>query len=93
MITIKCGFAAVITFWLSWLTNVLSLTNSSNQYPHLHCRDPDLGAGHDSIQDRRFLLITSHGGGIGNDLIFFPAAFYFAALTGRVSDYFRFNVS
>ena len=32
---------------------------------------------------RKFLVITGVGAGIGNFLIFFPAAYYFAALTGR----------
>lgn len=32
---------------------------------------------------RKFLVIGGVGAGIGNFLIFFPAAYYFAALTGR----------
>lgn len=49
------------------------------------CRDPDVG-GTAQNKDRRFMIIGSEdsgGAGIGNLLIFFPAAFYFAALTGR----------
>ncbi len=54
-------------------------------HPHLYCRDPEIGAGQHNMKNRKFLMITGHGGGIGNFLIFFPAAYYFAALTGRVS--------
>lgn len=46
------------------------------------CRDPDLG-GQIHSKDRKFVLIGGAGAGIGNFLIFFPAAYYFAALTGR----------
>jgi hypothetical protein len=33
---------------------------------------------------RKFLLIGGVGAGIGNFLVFFPAAYYFAVLTGRI---------
>lgn len=49
------------------------------------CRDPDLG-GHipaNMKSQRRFLLLGGAGAGIGNFLVFYPAAYYFAALTGR----------
>ncbi len=49
------------------------------------CRDPDIG-GTTQNNHRSFLVIGSEdsgGAGIGNLLIFFPAAFYFAAITGR----------
>jgi hypothetical protein len=50
----------------------------------VQCIDPDAG-GTTQNKDRKFLLYspTSHGSGIGNLLIFFPAAYYFAAITGR----------
>ena len=32
---------------------------------------------------RTFLLIGGAGAGIGNFIVFYPAAYYFAALTGR----------
>ena len=32
---------------------------------------------------RKFLVIGGVGAGIGNFLIFFPSAYYFAAFTGR----------
>lgn len=54
-------------------------------YPHLQCRDPGVGNGNDQVGDRKFLILTGRGGGIGNYLVFYPTAFYFAALTGRVS--------
>ncbi len=58
---------------------------TTTSHPHLYCRDPEIGAGQHTMKNRKFLMITGHGGGIGNFLIFFPAAYYFAALTGRVS--------
>jgi hypothetical protein len=64
---------------------IISVVLSKSLYPHLHCRDPDLGTGHDHLRERKFLLISGNGGGIGNYLVFYPSAFYFAALTGRVS--------
>eukprot|EP01039_Chlorochromonas_danica_P008800 gene8800-9704_t len=51
---------------------------------HLHCRDPDLGAHrYQHLAKRTFLMVTGSGAGIGNFLVFFPAAYYFAMLTGR----------
>ena len=51
--------------------------------PDVQCIDPDAG-GTTQNRDRKFLLYspTSHGSGIGNLLIYFPAAHYFAAITG-----------
>ena len=48
------------------------------------CRDPDLGGQipANMKNQRRFLLIGGAGAGIGNFLVFYPAAYYFAALTG-----------
>jgi hypothetical protein len=49
------------------------------------CRDPDVG-GTRQTNDRKFLILGAEdtgGAGIGNLLIFYPAAFYFAAVTGR----------
>lgn len=53
----------------------------------VNCRDPDLGGGShaafDHSHNRKLLLVHGEGAGIGNFLVFFPAAYYFAALTGR----------
>jgi hypothetical protein len=51
------------------------------------CHDPALGGYRSShrMSDKKFLMIHGEGGGIGNFLVFFPAAYYFAALSGRVS--------
>jgi hypothetical protein len=51
------------------------------------CHDPALGGYRTShrMADKKFLLIAGEGGGIGNFLVFFPAAYCFAVLTGRVS--------
>lgn len=57
----------------------VAITNVSS---NVVCRDPDLG-GQLHSKDRKFVLIGGAGAGIGNFLIFFPAAYYFAALTGR----------
>lgn len=54
-------------------------------HPPIICRDPDLG-GTAQNADRKFLIFGTDSvslAGIGNLLVFFPAAFYFAALTGR----------
>ncbi len=50
-----------------------------------HCRDPDLGGQtpSDGALRHRFVLIGGGGAGIGNFLIFYPSAYYFAMLTGR----------
>ena len=51
----------------------------------LACHDPDAGGTVQNL-DRRFLIVGSDdsvGAGLGNLLIFFPAAYYFAAVTGR----------
>lgn len=53
--------------------------------PQLRCRDPDLGGTVQNV-DRKFMVLGAEntgGGGIGNLLIFYPAAFYYAAITGR----------
>jgi hypothetical protein len=55
------------------------------EYGHLACRDPATGYGSDQIEDRKFVVLSSKGNGIGNYLVFFPSVYYFAALTGRVS--------
>ena len=49
------------------------------------CRNPDLGGQvpADVHEQQKYLLITGGGAGIGNFLIFYPAAFYFAVLSGR----------
>ena len=60
------------------------LISASNQIHH--CSHPDVGSRSHlkKMQERKFLLIAGNGAGIGNFLIFFPAAFYFAVLSGRV---------
>lgn len=53
--------------------------------PPVQCRDPNLGnhAHSYKMKERKFLMIGGLGAGIGNFLVFYPAAYYFAALTGR----------
>ena len=53
---------------------------------HTHgvfCREPNDEIAADERLHRKFLLFGGEGGGLGNFLIFFPSAYYFAALTGR----------
>eukprot|EP01035_Chromulina_nebulosa_P018361 gene18361-24057_t len=55
-------------------------------YHNIQCRDPDAGGTSARNKDRKFLIFGadgSEGAGLGNLLIFFPSAYYFAAFTGR----------
>lgn len=47
------------------------------------CRDPSVGKAR-KLTEKKFVMITGSGAGMGNFLIFFPSAYYFAVLTGRV---------
>ena len=64
---------------------MISLINIVCCDKKIHCRDPDLGgqAPVHKYTKRKFLLIGGLGAGIGNFLIFYPAAYWFAALSGR----------
>ena len=67
------------------LLSLLALAKGDKLYNKVECRDPDLG-GHTAFDrrgDRKLVLVHGEGAGIGNFLVFFPAAYYFAALTGR----------
>jgi len=67
------------------LTLCLDLQGHRLRYEHVRCRDPALG-GDVQNADRRFLLLgkeDSGSAGIGNLLIFFPAVYYYAVITGR----------
>ena len=48
------------------------------------CRDPSIGQQVEN-ENRKYALLSgpSIGGGLGNELIFYPAAYIFAAMTGR----------
>lgn len=48
------------------------------------CREPAAGSVR-KVSEKKFVMIAGAGAGIGNFLVFFPAAYYFAVLTGRVS--------
>jgi hypothetical protein len=69
-----------VLLWISLLSIVWS-----DRFSHLKCRDPDFGGGKHSLKSRKFVVITGIGGGIGNYLVFYPAAYFFSVLTGRVS--------
>ncbi len=73
----------LIIWVLVVLQNAVEI-QAKNLYPHLQCRDPAVGYGNELHTDRKFLIISGRGGGIGNYLIFYPSAYYFAAITGRV---------
>jgi hypothetical protein len=53
----------------------------------IKCHDPAYGGNPAArkVADKRFVMVGGNGFGVGNFLVFFPAAYYFAALTGRVS--------
>lgn len=84
MIVRSSYFVSTFFIFVSILYVVFAAQDTTNPYNHLQCRDPVFGGGHHDIRERKFLVINGLGGGIGNYLIFYPAAFYFAALTGRV---------
>jgi len=67
------------------LTSCLGLWAYRLRDEHVLCRDPAMG-GDAQNADRRFLLLgkdDSGSAGLGNLLIFFPAVYYYAAITGR----------
>eukprot|EP01040_Poterioochromonas_malhamensis_P006428 gene6428-6924_t len=70
---------------ISLMLFVIALDFRSIHSVNVVCRDPDVG-GTSQNKDRKFVLLGSEdsgGAGVGNFLIFYPAAFYFAAVTGR----------
>lgn len=70
----NCVDLNFIFFYLNSCYDRLLLSPSWNLYSMLLQQE---------AAPRKFLVITGVGAGIGNFLIFFPAAYYFAALTGR----------
>jgi len=63
----------------------LLLVRESGALTPIQCRDPDVGGSAQNV-DRKFMVLGSENGGgagLGNILIFYPAAYYFAAITGR----------
>ena len=82
------GFARAKDSLLSSSTsNSSQLTAVEELQTHgIFCREPNDEIAADERLHRKFLLFGGEGGGLGNFLIFFPTAYYFAALTGRVSN-------
>ena len=74
--------AVVLTAALAW---ILLSALAQRPPPDFYCRDPDLGGQipANMKNKRRFLLIGGGGAGIGNFLIYYPSAYYFALFTGR----------
>ena len=75
-----------LLLFLTWIFNFVGASHNINtNTSNIICRDPDLGGQlpDDSSSKRKYVLIHGLGGGIGNYLIFFPAVYYFAALSGR----------
>jgi hypothetical protein len=66
----------------SWIVCALLVINVIGGKLLQQCRDPTQGSAR-KISEKKFLLISGGGAGIGNFLIFFPSAYYFAVLTGR----------
>lgn len=68
-----------------FLFQLLLICYSCKSLREIQCRDPDVG-GTAQNKDRKFMILGSDNGGgagMGNLMIFYPAAFYFAAFTGR----------
>ncbi|KAJ1380069.1 hypothetical protein B484DRAFT_412167, partial [Ochromonadaceae sp. CCMP2298] len=68
-----------------WAAFALSLL-AQQAAMDLHCHEPGVGgflSGSHKTSDKKFLVVSGNGAGIGNFLVFFPAAYYFAVLTGR----------
>ena len=64
--------------------NNSTLTVTEELQTHgIKCREPNDEIAADERLHRKFLLFGGEGGGLGNFLIFFPSAYYLAALTGR----------
>lgn len=62
--------------------------NKSTSASKIVCRDPDLGGQQtpEQANNRKLMLVGCEecsGAGFGNQMIFFPSIYYFAALTGR----------
>ena len=73
-------------YWLLvWLAMVMKVLGETIPHDFL-CRDPDLGGqipANMRSKARRFLLIGGGGAGLGNFLVYYPVAYYFALFTGR----------
>ena len=78
---------AQMTKWCNSLLLLILLLNILTSFCErdIQCHDPDTG-GTTQNKDRKFLLYSTNNSlttGFGNFLIFFPSAYYFAAVTGR----------
>jgi len=72
--------------WIAALLLFAAHGSQAGPPADFYCRDPDLGGqipANLRNRARRFLLIGGGGGGIGNFLIYYPTAYYFALFTGR----------
>jgi hypothetical protein len=86
-ITVPVPVGNMACCWKIIFSLLISALLFSNYYSlkDIICHDPDAG-GTIQNKDRKFLILGSSSGGgagLGNILIFYPAAFYFAAVTGR----------
>ena len=77
----------LVALWLLVTVTAALIGATPNAPPgDFYCRDPDLGGQIPAelrSKSRRFLLIGGGGAGMGNFLIFYPTAYYFALFTGR----------
>lgn len=74
-----------------WILSVVSIVLVCNSVYTPQCRDPDMGgqlgnlfSSPNSTGDlRKFVVIGYPGGGVGNTLVFFSAAYYFGMFSSR----------
>lgn len=83
MMTISFLFLFLIIHHISFY----DIKSQSFAIETLQCKDPDalgrISSNHQKNIQRYFLIIGGVGAGIGNFLVFFPSAYYYAMLTGR----------
>jgi hypothetical protein len=87
MVTIIHLFSLFVILTYLNISYVASSEISAAKPNLIKCHDPAYGGNPAArkVADKKFVMVGGNGFGVGNFLVFFPAAYYFAALTGRVS--------
>lgn len=80
-----------LTFFVVLLFLKSSRSDDIYNNEHITCREPNTEMPSDEREHRKFLLFGGEGAGLGNFLVYFPAAWSFAALTGRGCFYIFLN--
>ncbi len=75
----------LLVFILVIFQLIIGQTNNIRFSNFPYCREPngEIPSDQRLSKNRKYMLFGGEGAGIGNFIIFFPAAFYLAALTGR----------